>query len=275
MTWQRWKGIMKCYPFEEKRLLKWTPPYIIQPKYDGFRCRAIPLPAGGYMLLSSEENVVFSVPHINKALDMSNFTGELDGELYCHGMDFDSISSIVSRTVNIHPNHTKMQFHIFDYVADDLQVERIVKLSKAEVKPPLIISPYWTADSLEGIMSIYDEIIAWGYEGIIVRHYIAPYVRKRSTYVMKFKPKKKDNYAIIGYEEEISKDGDPKGTLGALVCCSGDGNVFNVGTGFNQQMRKDLWNNREKLIGKIAKVQYQHITPGRKVPRFPVFVEVI
>ena len=38
---QRWKGIMKCYPFEEKRLAEWNPPYICQPKYDGVRCRAI------------------------------------------------------------------------------------------------------------------------------------------------------------------------------------------------------------------------------------------
>ena len=45
-NWQRWKGIMKASPFEEKRLTKWNPPYIIQPKYDGFRCRAIPLMTG-------------------------------------------------------------------------------------------------------------------------------------------------------------------------------------------------------------------------------------
>ena len=34
-------GIMLCYPFEEKRLNKWNPPYIIQPKLDGERCRAV------------------------------------------------------------------------------------------------------------------------------------------------------------------------------------------------------------------------------------------
>lgn len=267
---------MKCYPFEEKRLAKWTPPFIIQPKYDGVRCRAVPLPNGGYLLLSSEENPIFSVPHINASLTEHSL-GEMepDGELYCHGMSFDEIVSITSRTVNLHPDSHRIQYHVFDYIDEEAQINRTIEMSKMDLKPPIILSPYWIANTLKEIMEIYDEIIGWGYEGIIVRNFSAPYVKKRSTFVMKFKPKKDDNYAIIGFEEEISKDGIPKDTLGALVCISGDGNSFNVGTGFSKVLRKTLWNERDKLIGKVAKVQYQHITPGRKVPRFPVFVEVI
>ena len=79
--WQRWKGIMKAYPFEEKRLAKWEPPYIVQPKYDGVRCRAVPLDNGDFLLLSSEENPIFSVPHINEALKCCAPQWELDGEL--------------------------------------------------------------------------------------------------------------------------------------------------------------------------------------------------
>ncbi len=137
---------------------------------------------------------------------------------------------------------------------------------------PLIKVPYWTADNLDDIMKIYNELIILGYEGIIVRNFSAPYVRKRSTYVMKFKPKKEDNYAIIGFEEGRER---LRGNLGALVCSSGDGNKFSVGTGFSDVLRKQLWNKRDSLAGRICKVQYQHITPGRKVPRFPVFVEVV
>ena len=104
---------------------------------------------------------------------------------------------------------------------------------------------------------------------------LAPYVRKRSTWVMKFKPKKEDSYEIIGYQEEISKDGIPKDRLGALVCKSGDGNTFNVGTGFDELTREALWYCKEDLIGSTARVQYQHLTSGNKVPRFPVFVEIV
>ena len=63
MTWQRWAGIMKFSPFEEKRLAKWEPPYIVQTKYDGDRCSNTPCP--NYpLLLTSEENPYFSIPHI-------------------------------------------------------------------------------------------------------------------------------------------------------------------------------------------------------------------
>ena len=279
-NWQRWKGIMKAYPFEEKRLLKWEPPFIVQPKYDGIRCRAVPLDNGEYILLSSEENIIYSVPHINKSLTHSDLPRwEYDGELYCHGMSFENITSITSRTVNLHPQHEMMQFHIFDIVNEAPQHSRLSSLislkHKFEDSMYLHMSPFFIADNLEDIMRIYDKLIEMEYEGIIVRHCQAPYERKRSTLVMKFKPKKEDEYEIIGYQEEVSIEGTPKGTLGSLQCKSGDGNIFSVGTGFPDDLRYRLWQVRVSLPGSRARIQYQHLTSGKKVPRFPVFVEVI
>jgi DNA ligase-1 len=272
-NFQRWKGIQKCYPFEEKRLAKWEPPYIVQPKYDGVRCRAIPLHNGNYLLLSSEENPIFSVPHINEACKSQLDGREYDGELYCHGMSFEEIISITSRTTNIHPDHEAIQFHIFDVVTDEIQAIRIKDLNDKDMKSPLIKTPYWIAYNLDDIMRIYNELISLGYEGIIVRHIQSIYERKRSLWVMKFKPKKEDIYAILDKVEEVSINGVPKGRLGALILDSGDGNTFSVGSGFSDSDRYDLW--MADLTGKYVKVQYQHLTSGKKVPRFPVFMEVI
>jgi DNA ligase-1 len=271
--WQRWKNIMKCYPFEEKRLAKWKPPYILQPKYDGVRCRAIPLDNGEFLLLSSEENIIFSVPHINEQLK-SMPRIELDGELYCHGMSFEEIVSRTSRTTNLHPDYKSICFYIFDLVNEDIQCRRTISLSKIPLQSHLYRAPFWMCDSLDDIMRVYDDLINQGYEGIIVRHFEAPYERKRSTWVMKFKPKKEDSYEILGVTEEISIEGTPKDTLGALICKSGDGQTFNVGTGFTGEERKELWNIKGMLSGNTAKVKYQHITSGKNVPRFPVFVEI-
>lgn len=273
-NWQRWKGIQKAVPFEEKRLAKWSPPYIVQPKLDGIRCRAVPV-NDAYILLSSEENIIYSVPHINTALNDRDLKAELDGELYLHGMSFENILSITKRTVNLHSQYDMMQFHIFDQIVSGSQMERTMYISEFEVKPPLVIVPFYICESLDDIMRTYDKILEDDYEGIIVRNINAPYERKRSIWMMKFKPKKEDNYAIIGYTEEISIEGIAKGRLGALVCRSGDGNTFSVGTGFTRQQRTDLWERRSSLQGSTAKVQYQHLTSGKKVPRFPVFVEVI
>lgn len=269
---------MKAAPFEEKRLLKWKPPFIVQPKYDGWRCRAVPsnLDIGHYVLFSSEENIFFSVPHINEALDTLGLCAELDGELYCHKMPIEQLSSIVSRTVNLHPDHQQVHFHVFDIVNEEPQMKRLLQIENLKGLHPLIhISPFWLCESLEDIMRTYDRIIDLGYEGIIVRHFQAPYQRKRSTLVMKFKPKQEDIYEILSYEEEYSVSGVPKGSLGALVCDSGDGNTFNVGTGFSDEQRATLWTRRDELQGKFARVKYQHRMSGTNKPRFPVFVEVL
>lgn len=266
---------MKAYPFEEKRLAKWQPPYIVQPKYDGVRCRAVKIDTG-YILLSSEENIIFSVPHLNELLDhIPNLSPELDGELYCHGMKFEEIFSITSRTQNIHPDHKRIQYHIFDVVNSDPQYERTIEIENLRgISPWLAVSPYYMCNSLDDILQAYDKIISDGYEGIIVRYIANHYERKRSTWLMKFKPKKEDDYVIVGVQEEIDKEGLEKGSLGSLVCASGDGNTFNVGTGFTKEQRQILWEIRYTLPGRIAKVKYQHITSGRVVPRFPVFVQL-
>jgi len=268
---------MKCVPFEEKRLAKWTPPYIVQPKLDGIRCRAIRLEDGEFLLLSSEESIIMSVPHINRMLsDRIKAPIELDGELYCHGLSFEQITSITSRTVNISDDHTKIKYHIFDIVDKSLpQIRRLVLLDQLKgLSSWLEVTSNYVCGSLEDILKAYDSIIEHGYEGIIVRHCDAPYECRRSPWVMKFKPKQEDNYEIIGAIEEISKDGNPKDSLGSLVLRSGDGNTFNCGTGFSAEQRRELWDIRGILPGNVARIKYQHITTGNKVPRFPVFVEV-
>ena len=274
-NFQRWKGIMKCVPFEEKRLLKWAPPFIIQPKFDGIRCRAIPLENGEYLLLSSEENPIFSVPHVNKSLNKLNLGTELDGELYCHGMSFEEIVSITSRTVNLHENRSFISFHIFDVVNQEPQVGRLLYIVKnINLMPHLIVAPYFMCNNLDDIMRVYDNLINQGYEGIIVRHLNNYYERKRSTWIMKFKPKKEDTYEIIGYREELSESSSPKNSLGSIICKSGDGETFSIGTGFSKEQRYSIWKNKDQLQGRFLKVQYQHLT-DRKVPRFPVFMEIV
>lgn len=277
--YQRWTGIMKAYPFEEKRLTKWDPPYIVQPKYNGFRCRAIPLKTGPkgneYILLSSEENIFYSVPHLNDALSNLGLKVELDGELYCHGMSLEEINSIVSRTVNLHPDHQKIEFHIFDIVVKEPQMRRLILIDNLRgLHPKLKISPFWLCENLNEVKKTYDKVISLGYEGIIVRHFQGPYQTKRSTYVMKFKPKKQDTYKIIGWNEELTMEGVPKGRIGSLIMSSQNGDEFAVSAGLDFDEKSRLWEIRDSLASKIAIVHYQHLT-NRKVPSGAFNVEVI
>lgn len=274
-------GIMLCYPFEEKRYEKWgSHPIIIQPKLDGERCRAIFDSNGNVSLYSSECNLITSVPHINEQLESTHYKNiEFDGELYIHGDNFESIHSIVSRKVNTHALSEKMDYHIFDMVDETLpQVARLRALDI--LMSPLYLDsvkkvPWGYVTDIQTVMEMLTGYRDMGFEGMILRHPMALYTRKRSPYMMKFKPKKNDCYPIIGYQEEISIHGTPKGRLGAFILQGDDGTKFNVGTGFDDAQRTRYWQNREELIGRWCEVQYQHLTTKGKVPRFPVFVKVM
>jgi len=281
--WIKRQGIMLCYPFEEKRLTKWNYPFLVQPKLDGERMRAIFDDKGNVTLLSSEENEILSLPHISEELTNSGLMNvELDGEAYIHGEPFETIHSIVSRKVNIHPDYWRVNYHIFDMMSDKPQLERLGDLAdffnKDILKLPIMeLVPTYPCFSLKEIMDKLQEFKELKFEGIIVRNAFASYVRKRSVHMMKFKPKKSDYYRILGYKEEIDKDGNPKGRLGAFICCGEDGTEFSVGSGcaLTHNNRQNFWDNREDLIGAYCHIEYQHITPGRGVPRFPVLLEVI
>ena len=200
---------------------------------------------------------------------------ELDGELYCHGLKFEEIVSITSRTVNLHPDYRGIQLYLFDIVNEQPQMKRQLIIENLRgLNPWIQVAPFWLCESLDDIMRVYDKLIELHYEGIIVRHSMCPYERKRSTWMMKFKAKGEDEYEITGYAEELSNEGNPKNSLGSLRLSSADGGTFSVGSGFTQDQRKYLWETRESLAGKSVKVKYQHLT-DRKVPRFPVFVEIV
>lgn len=280
------KGIMLCYPFEERRLTKWKPPYILQPKLDGDRCRAIVDSQGNVSLLSSEENQFESVPHIGSTLQNLHLHNvEFDGELYIPGAPHETIHGIVSRgKENLHPDSKLVELHIFDIIVPAMQVERLNKLldtiptrGAGRNFGPLQIVPSTFVTSTDEIMKQLEIYMKSGFEGFVVRDAYAEYVRKRSTQMMKFKPRKEDFYEIIGVQEEISLIGIPKNALGALLCRGNDGTTFSVGSGslLTQQARAELWERKAELVGKLAHVKYQHLTHARGVPRFPVVVEIV
>lgn len=281
-------GIQLCYPFEEKRLLTWSPPYIVQPKLDGLRCRAILQPSEPFpssvILLSSEENFFLSVPHLLEPLHNLALLSEpleLDGELYNHSYSFEEIDSIASRSVNLHPDHLSLQFHIFDLVQENLpqweRLRRLTELKALTKSPDLHFVQSIVVETLDGVLKAYDRILEEGYEGIIIRNVDATYIRRRSTLVMKFKPKKQDEYPIVGFTQMVDKNGLPKEMLGSLVCSSDEGTTFGVGSGMTEEFRYEWWpaEKAQLLVGKTAVIKYQHITSTGRVPRFPVFVEVV
>jgi DNA ligase-1 len=114
-----------------------------------------------------------------------------------------------------------------------------------------------------------------GFEGIMIKNMDAPYLCKRSTDWMKWKPTITVDLEVVGVEEGTGRN---VGRLGALVCAGiDDGKEIsvNVGSGFSDADRDDYWINRNLVIGRTAEVLCDVITQnqdGTYSLRFPRFV---
>jgi DNA ligase-1 len=109
----------------------------------------------------------------------------------------------------------------------------------------------------------------------MIKELEAPYVCKRSTDWMKWKPTLTVDLEVVGVEEGTGRN---LGRLGALVCAGVDDGKeinVNVGSGFSDGDRDDYWINRNLVIGRTAEVLCDVITQnqdGTYSLRFPRFV---
>lgn len=75
----------------------------------------------------------------------------------------------------------------------------------------------------------------------------------------------------------VEGDGRLKGTLGSLVV-EFKGNTVNVGSGYSDEQRAEIWNNRDDIIGRVIEVKYKEVTKDKKSGleslQFPVFVQI-
>ena len=120
------------------------------------------------------------------------------------------------------------------------------------------------------------EQIDLGYEGIMIKDVDAPYVCKRRTAWMKWKPTITVDLEVVGYEEGTGRNA---GRLGAFICEGvDDGRLIrvNVGGGFSDAQRIDFWLRRDQLIGFIAEIKADVVTQNQDAEdtyslRFPRF----
>lgn len=300
MAWAKRIDVMLCQPMDDKkleRIFKHGGCVCAQPKLDGERAWVHALSDEDY-LISSQGKFINSVPHINLALkillDKFGRPFQLDGELYNKRMSFEQISSIVSRTVNLHDDYKEMQYHIFDIKLDnEPQFYRFGLLKDMElwwrdnapewIKYAIQFVPFHTCASPEEVDIEYSRYIEEGYEGIIVRHPSANYITRnpaaRPWFILKFKPKREDIYDFVDMEQQYSEAGIGKGMVGAVTCADTEGNKFRVGcgSGLDSGSLRDVWfryTSGEYRSGCKVRVQYQSLTQTGGVPRFGKFIEV-
>lgn len=115
--------------------------------------------------------------------------------------------------------------------------------------------------------------ISHGEEGIMINICDAPYEFKRTNNLLKVKKMNDIELKVVGFEEGRNK---LKNKLGALVC-EYKNNTIKIGSGFKEEERIYLWNNKDKFIGRYATIQYFEESYNSKNHlyslRFPIFID--
>jgi DNA ligase-1 len=111
------------------------------------------------------------------------------------------------------------------------------------------------------------------WEGIMLNKNTT-YKCKRTTDLIKIKRFYTMDLPIADVAEG---DGRLKGTLGALIV-DFKGNKVNIGSGYSDDQRDYMWENKADLIGRIAEVKYKEISSDKKTGleslQFPIFVSI-
>lgn len=110
-----------------------------------------------------------------------------------------------------------------------------------------------------------------GWEGLMMRDGDSPYEYKRTNKLLKIKQMQDLEVKLIDMEEGTGKH---NGKLGAFIA-DYKGYLLKIGSGFTDHQREVYWNNKQKYIGNMVKVQYFEKTTnqnGEESLRFPVFI---
>lgn len=272
---------------EDVSLLRF--PVIVTPKLDGIRV----LKVNGKAVTRKFKDLPNRF--VRKQLETILPDG-IDGEVMSSGSFQDIQSKIMS--FDGEPDFT---FHAFDYVQDSLDVSYENRLKSLEnwyssiADSRIKLVPSVLIENQEELLKIEEKYLSMGYEGVMIRCPKGRYKCGRSTLreqiLLKLKRFKDDEAEVIGFEERFKntneKEKDELGlskrsskkdglvasdTLGALVVKNiKTGQVFNIGSGFDDDLRKEIWTNKEKYLNKIIKYKYQELGM-LDLPRFPVFI---
>jgi DNA ligase-1 len=121
------------------------------------------------------------------------------------------------------------------------------------------------------------EMVAAGYEGVMIKEPDAKYECKRTVSWLKMKPFIEVSLAVTAVEEGTGRN---LGKLGALICEGEDDGkkiIVNVGSGLTDKQRAEFWEAKDTLIGQVVEVRADAATQSQDNDqvwslRFPRFL---
>lgn len=270
-----------------------TFPLYASAKLDGVRC----VVKDGVALSRTLKPIPNAFVQAHLAYDLLH---GLDGELIVGPAYAKDVYRQTSSGVMSQDGSPDFKFYVFDYytMPDRAYSQRLHDLQSwfnANPQDRCVLLEQRLVNNEEELLQFEGEMLAQGFEGLILRKPDGIYKHGRSTaregYLLKLKRFTDGEAKIVGFEELMHNANEaqldelghtkrsshqenlvPMDTLGALQvedCVTGI--AFKIGTGYTAQHRKHIWQQRDRLVGAIVK--YKHFEIGVKdAPRFPVWL---
>lgn len=121
------------------------------------------------------------------------------------------------------------------------------------------------------ITELLNKAIKAGEEGLMINLQDV-YQFKRTSSLLKVKKMNDLDLTVVGFEEGTNR---LAGTLGALLV-EYKNNIVKVGSGFSDELRKEIWLHQDEWLGRTVIVQYFEETKnqdGGISLRFPVYID--
>ena len=268
---------------------------LLEKKLDGVRClTVVDFEARTVTMYTRNGKELVNFPHIVKAFEanMDNFGRSyvFDGEVM--STSFQELMTQVQRKDNVESSDAVL--NLFDVLplvefkqGESMMGQRrrsnFLKANFSQIFADagcIIIVPQIEVDldTMVGMVEFQDfnkQMVEQGYEGIMIKDVDAVYECKRSASWLKQKPFIEVSLEVVNVEEGTGRNIDK---LGALVCSGKDDGkqiTVNVGSGFSDVNRDELWACRDTLAGQVVEVRADAVTQnqdGTYSLRFPRFL---
>ena len=291
-----WSGLIPEYPcmlcsaHDEKLVNKIKFPAIVQKKEDGMRFNAI-VQDGKCEFRSRNGKEIQLLGRLeNEFICMANgmdvvFDGELLVASDSGVLDRQTGNGILNKANKgtiTDAEADKVVAHIWDMIPyayfidgeyNKPYVDRLTNLGKIVFPEKIQLVDTQIVVSLVDAQLVFEDYLAKGFEGIILKDGQSIWENKRSKSQIKFKGEEECDLRIIDVEEGTGKY---TGMLGAIVCESNDSILrVSVGSGFSDAQRTQY--KRDDLLGKIVAVKYNmriKNKQGEESLFLPVFIEI-
>lgn len=254
--------------------------YVSTPKMDGLRCVfQLNMPNEG--VFSRGMKPLKNLDHHLAALkEIFTEPCVIDGEALSASNKWEDSMSGAKRS----GADVAMHFYPFDYLPGSEISENNFQMTSEErydhlmrgvdqlsedqfrivVRSPILKTP-------DEVRAEHEACCNEGWEGSVLHELDSPYACKRSRAWIKVKSWLSENLMCVGFFKGEGKHKHRLGGIRVKGYVTGLEVASEVGTGFSDQEREEIWGNQDAYTNRIAEVKFFEVTPDRSL-RFPSFL---